>query len=664
MKKLQTRMMLYYGALVLIICILLSGFAYWIGESMLQKELQSNIKSMAANGAQVLSESITGEFKSLEAIASMPTIKSSATSSADKGKSLAAAVEQFKFARLAFVETNGQAFYSAGNMVDLSERAYVKGALGGTNTHSSTIVSKVDGSVVMAFAVPVKQDGKVVGAIVGIRDANYLSEMVSSINMGGSSYSYIIDADTKMVAHPDVQMVKDQFNINEKSAEDKTLVPLSDVAKKMLSGNNEYGYYNFKGTERIAGYSKIEGTQLYFAMANTVSEYMSPLSTLRNALLGISAFIVIISLAFTLVLSRQMSKPIALATAYAKILSGGDFSVSMDTTYLNRKDEIGQLNHAFVDLSVKLKDLLFEILDLTSRVSASSEELTATAGQVSESVEDITKTVEEIADGATSQSIDTEKGVHSAVNMAEVIETNLVQTTQLENSAQTVSNYVTTGLDTIKELSKQNHQTASAIQEIRTAIQLSNESSTKISVASNLITGIADQTNLLALNAAIEAARAGEHGRGFAVVAEEIRKLAEQSTSLTKEIDAIVDELLRNTANTDITMNQVVSTVELQISSTEETASQYQLIAKAMQDAIAAVQLLTVSSHEMTQKKNEILDILQNLSAIAQENAASTEEVSATMHTSSHAVGEIAEASSDLSEIAQSLQEAVNRFKI
>ncbi len=96
------------------------------------------------------------------------------------------------------------------------------------------------------------------------------------------------------------------------------------------------------------------------------------------------------------------------------------------------------------------------------------------------------------------------------------------------------------------------------VDDIRGAHQVSRVLSERIeaiSTMSKMIATIAERTNLLALNASIEAARVGDAGRGFAVVAEEVRKLADQSASVTKDIRASIDAL-------EDASNQTVTAVE------------------------------------------------------------------------------------------------------
>jgi methyl-accepting chemotaxis protein len=110
-----------------------------------------------------------------------------------------------------------------------------------------------------------------------------------------------------------------------------------------------------------------------------------------------------------------------------------------------------------------------------------------------------------------------------------------------EESAHTGGQTVQSTVQTIEDLLTANQQTSSRIEEL-------GRSSDAIGKIISVIDEIAEQTNLLALNASIEAARAGEHGRGFAVVAGEVRRLAERTSSATKEIDKTVRAIQQGTA--------------------------------------------------------------------------------------------------------------------
>jgi methyl-accepting chemotaxis protein len=186
-------------------------------------------------------------------------------------------------------------------------------------------------------------------------------------------------------------------------------------------------------------------------------------------------------------------------------------------------------------------------------------------------------------------------------------------------------------------------QGLSAVQDTGKAMEAIQESSSKVSRITTVITDIARQTNLLSLNAAIEAAKAGAMGKGFAVVAEEVRKLAERSGAAAKEITTLIQESSDRVGVGTEAVKEATRSLERIEGHVKDNASQLKEIATAME--------------EQGRASEEVVEAMGSATQMVERNASSATELSAT-------VQETVRTTDELAGLAQQLQGLTQRFKL
>lgn len=641
---------------------------YFMGAGLLQDKIERSLVDMAIQGSHIVEKQVARYLDVMETIARNRVISDMNSPWEDKLQVLSEEVRKNGYVRMTVVDLAGNGRTTDGNTNNLSDREYFTRASKGERVISDPLVSKNDNSVVVVYAVPIYNNGQIVGVLTAAVSAETISEITDGIKYGEHGNTHIINGAGTIVSHEDRSMVIDMYNSFEEVKEDPSLKELAELHKRMVNGETGNGSYTFRGMEKLMGFAPIEGLDWYLGVTAPRSEVFSSMSRMRLITINILVIFTIASLAAAYFISSSISKPIIGMTDLVGKMSELDLAFEESDKVkaaAGRNDEIGRITKSILHLKDEFRKIITRVREESNSVGGSVNKVKEYIYRLNNDIQEVSATTEQLSAGMEETAASTEEmnattsEIEDAVeSIAEKASNGAATAMDINNRASRIKNSF---LASKKNAADIFDQTSERLQK---ALEES-KSVNNISIFSDTIMQIAAQTNLLALNAAIEAARAGENGKGFSVVAEEIRKLAEESKvavmQIQKETKTVLDSVknLSDSANDLLTFvsEDVNRDYDTMLESAEQYSSDANTVGELVSDLSATSEELLASIHNMMQAINEITNAT-NEGASGTTNIA--QKASEVVVTSDKVLRQ-----ADLSrESADRLLEVVSKFKV
>lgn len=592
-------------------------------------------------------------FNTLKTIAAQPSVRNFDVTNVKKSLKKAAEINPDIVISLDNIKGDQVVKSDGGNLTNVGDKDFFRQAIDGNEKYISDILQDENTEELMVvLSTPVRDlSDKIVGVLQADIRLSVISNLVSELSVDGSNI-YVLSKDGRVMAHPNYEYVRNREDLS----------ALNFVQKGLEGQTESLRTKNINGDKVIVSCSLNELTGWLIIAETPVSTAMHSAYSLIHVLMVLFALTVIAVVVFSRYFSGTLAKPLVELASVVKAIAEGELKdVEIK---LNSKDEIGQLYHSIKVMTQNLRDLLGNIQNVSTILASQSAQLSKTTDETTQSLTQVVTTINEMAQGNSDQAALIQSTTEAIGKVNNIVSNATSETESAADKAKGTLELAREGQKAIERQSQKieenNKYTTFAGESIQELVAMAEEIRDIVAV----INSIAGQTNLLSLNASIEAARAGEAGRGFAVVAEEIRKLAEQSSSSTRKIEEIVNSINSKIEEVVNHMNLVKESMHIMESSAEDTRQSFNKIFDSVSRLAQIVHDVYNAFDDIKSQTCEVNDQAMNISSVVEEASASMQEIAASSEEQLASMETLAQSSGHLENIAQELLAQVKKFKV
>ncbi|BCZ45632.1 methyl-accepting chemotaxis protein [Clostridium gelidum] len=670
-KKLSFKIKLLLSILPMVIVgmLILSGTALYQFRKTIQDEIISNRISETHKLSENVNGWLEGKLLEVRGASNTPTAKQIETN--------LDAVDKFNSDRIKFLEKNypgeydnasatlfnndgiSRAQYSNGNFVagDVSEKPWYKDLMSGVPYNmSNPVVSKGTGKTLVVIGVPIKNEAdKSIGTMISAVNLSYIQDKVKDFKFGEKGYSLLLGKDGTVLVHPNEELV-----MKSKIAEVED-ANMQSLGKEML--DKKTGTFRFtSGKDNfIVFYDQVPLSGWSVASVISEQELFAASEKLMVTLLLITLIIVVILVGIVMIAAKRMVSPLIKLSAFSEEIALGNLTSQLKVT---SNDEIGKVGKSLNNTVTKLKDMISDISDSANEVSILSDMLSVATDESLRGTDEVSRSMQEIAKGAIAQAESASMASEATMELVADIDEVFKKCNYMLNVVEGSKKVSSSGAEGVKEVIDSIQTIAVTNSDNVKETQNLLEKSKQIGQIVYVISDIAEQTNLLALNAAIEAARAGEQGKGFAVVADEVKKLAEESSTASNKIADLINGVQKQIENIAEKMDKGTNEVMHGVDITTTVGKNFEEVEKVFTEISSIVAEVSKAANSMANKANTTDEVISNVAAITEENSAATEQVTASNEEQTACMHQVGETTNKLEELVGNLKNTVDKFKI